>query len=180
MRFSTKVVKGNKKGVEMIPPLHLSTICSQEIPGQVRGFEYSRIENPTRTRVEKEIAFIEDAKHAILFSSGMAAITAVLSTLKAGDHIICSKNIYEGTMRVIENIFTKFLTKFEQNKRQSPFSLQTLPLRPFSSLDVELILKNTFRSGLNDVNNVSKLICQASFGSPEHIFMLLPSTFECG
>jgi len=93
---------------EIVTPIHLSTICSQNVPGEVKGFEYGRFENPTRTVAEKEVADLEKGKHAILFSSGMAAITAILLSLKSGDHIICSRNLYEGTVRVIDKIFVKF------------------------------------------------------------------------
>ena len=92
---------------EIVMPLHLSTICSQRVPGEVKGFEYGRFDNPTRKAAEKEIAGLEKGKHAILFSSGMAAITAVLLSLRSGDHIICSKNLYEGTIRAIDKIFVK-------------------------------------------------------------------------
>ena len=115
MRFATKVIHSggsdSEGKMEVIPPLHLSTICSQKTPGVVEGFEYGRIENPTRLNVEKELAMLESGKHGILFSSGMAAITAIFSTLKAGDHIICSENVYEGTRRLIEEVFLKFNMK---------------------------------------------------------------------
>ncbi len=92
----------------LIPPVCFSTIFAMERPSSEEGFQYGRINNPTRTLLETSICRLHAARHAAVFSSGCAAITAVLSTLKQGDHIVAHDVMYEGTRRIITEIFTKF------------------------------------------------------------------------
>lgn len=92
----------------VIPPLCLSTIFAMEEPSSHDGFQYGRVGNPTRSILEETLANLHSAKHACVFSSGSAAIMAVLSTLRCGDHIVCHDMIYEGTVRLLTNLFNKF------------------------------------------------------------------------
>jgi len=92
----------------LISPIILSTTMAQKIPEQGG---YSRVDNPTRLALEKELAKLEKAKFALAFSSGSAAITNILATLKAGDEVICHQEIYEGTLRLLTKVFSKFDVK---------------------------------------------------------------------
>lgn len=77
--------------------------------GKLNGYLYSRYENPTVVAVEQKLAAVDGAEAALLFSSGMAAIsTALLTLLKPGDEILCSAAIYGGTFHIIENLMAKF------------------------------------------------------------------------
>jgi len=96
----------------IIPPIYLSTIFAQESPGKHLGFEYSRIGNPTREVLERDLAKLEKGKFALAFSSGTAAAATVLASLSAGDHILCSQNVYEGTFRLLQKVFKKFDVSF--------------------------------------------------------------------
>ena len=154
---------------EVIPPLHLSTICSQKVPGEVQGFEYGRVENPTRTRVEKELAALERGKHATLFSSGMAAITAIFSTLKAGDHIICSENVYEGTRRLLEEIFTKFGVEVTFVRDESEIETSMKPITKlvwFESVSNPLLEIADIKRLKKICSDRCKLIIDSTFTSP--------------
>lgn len=102
---------GNSFGA-IIPPIHLSAIFAQKSPGKHLGFEYSRIGNPTREELEKELAKLEKGKFALAFSSGTAAAATVLASLSAGDHILCSQDVYEGTFRLLQKVFKKFNVSF--------------------------------------------------------------------
>ncbi len=77
--------------------------------GKLNGYLYSRYENPTVVAVEQKVAAVDGAEAALLFSSGMAAIsTTLLTLLKPGDEILCSAAIYGGTFHIIEDLMTKF------------------------------------------------------------------------
>ena len=71
------------------------------------GFEYSRTANPTRSALEKNIASIENGKHCICYSSGMGAADAIIKLLNPGDTIIANQDIYGGTYRMFEQVFSK-------------------------------------------------------------------------
>lgn len=76
--------------------------------GKLNGYLYSRYENPTVVAVEQKLAAIDGAEMALLFSSGMAAIsTAMLTLLRSGDEIVCSAAIYGGTFHIIEDLLAK-------------------------------------------------------------------------
>jgi len=79
-----------------------------DIPSSDKGFQYGRVGNPTRSILEKSLAALHEAKHACVFSSGSAAITTILATLKEGDHIVCHHAVYEGTIRLMTKLFSKF------------------------------------------------------------------------
>ena len=83
-------------------PIYTSAIYRYERLGKNRGFDYSRGENPTRRAVEKALADLEGGSRAIAFSSGMAAISALMTLFRAGDHILCSDDLYGGTYRLFE------------------------------------------------------------------------------
>uniref|UniRef100_A0A1I7TDZ0 cystathionine gamma-lyase n=1 Tax=Caenorhabditis tropicalis TaxID=1561998 RepID=A0A1I7TDZ0_9PELO len=86
---------------QVVPPISMSTTYKQDIPGKPKGHDYSRGGNPTRDVLQKNLAALENAAHCHLFSSGLAATSAVINFLKTGDHIICSDDVYGGTQRYI-------------------------------------------------------------------------------
>ncbi len=89
-------------------PIYQTSTFRQDGLGINRGYEYSRTGNPTREALEKLIAELEGGTAGFAFGSGMAAITAVLSMLKAGDRVLISRNVYGGTFRVLDKIFNGF------------------------------------------------------------------------
>ena len=91
----------------VIPPIHLSTIFAMEQPSSHGGFQYGRVGNPTRQILEDTLARLHNGRHAAVFSSGSAAATTILATLAQGDHVACHRVIYEGTMRLLLNVFRK-------------------------------------------------------------------------
>ncbi len=92
----------------VIPPIHLSSTYAQDAPGKHRGFEYSRTNNPTRQAWEQNIAALEEGSYAIAFASGMAAIDAVVRLLRPGDHIVASADLYGGTVRLFDRVWSTF------------------------------------------------------------------------
>jgi cystathionine beta-lyase/cystathionine gamma-synthase len=92
----------------VMTPIVLSSTFAQDGPGGHKGYDYSRAGNPTRTALEGCLAALEGAKHAIAFGSGCAATTAVLLTLKSGDHVLCGDDVYGGTFRIFDKVLKQF------------------------------------------------------------------------
>lgn len=86
----------------VITPLYLTSTYAQHELGKSTGYEYGRTHNLTRQALEKNIATLEKGKYGIAFASGLAATHALISLVKAGDHIIVSSNVYGGTYRLYE------------------------------------------------------------------------------
>ena len=94
-------------------PIYQTSTYKQRYFGENSGYEYSRTGNPTRESLEKLIADIEYGKRGFAFASGLAAITAVLSLFKSGDKLLITNNLYGGTFRVIDKIFSNFGIGYE-------------------------------------------------------------------
>jgi len=96
----------------IITPIYQTATYVQDELGKHKGFEYGRTQNPTRMVVERNIAAIEGGKAAFAFASGMAAIGAVATMLKSGDHVVVSDNTYGGTFRLFDNVLTRYQLAF--------------------------------------------------------------------
>jgi cystathionine beta-lyase/cystathionine gamma-synthase len=99
-------------GAVMTPIFQTSTYA-QSAPNEHKGYDYSRGGNPTRTALEASLAALENAKHAISFSSGLAAVQAVCQLLNPGDHVIVCEDVYGGTGRMFRKMFSKYNINFE-------------------------------------------------------------------
>ncbi len=96
----------------IITPIYQTSTYVQEELGRHKGFEYGRTQNPTRLAVERNIAAIESGKAAFAFASGMAAIGAIATMLKSGDHVIVSDNTYGGTFRLFDKVLRRYDLSF--------------------------------------------------------------------
>jgi len=92
----------------VMTPIVLASTFAQDGPGVHKGYDYSRAGNPTRTALEGCLAALEGASHGIAFGSGCAATTAVLLTLKSGDHVLCGDDVYGGTFRIFDKVLKHF------------------------------------------------------------------------
>jgi len=112
MGFSTDAIHaGQKADLEtgaVITPVYLTSTYHQPELGVHKGFEYGRTHNLTRAALEANIASLEKGKYGIAFASGLAAIHALMSLVKSGDHIIVTDNVYGGTYRLFELVMTDF------------------------------------------------------------------------
>jgi cystathionine gamma-lyase len=88
-----------------IVPIYATSTYTQAAPGQHKGYEYSRSGNPTRTALETCLAALEEGERGLAFASGLAATTAVLSTLRPGDEVAAAADLYGGTFRLLERVF---------------------------------------------------------------------------
>lgn len=116
MKFATKAIHAGiepdpSTGAIMTPIFQTSTYV-QASPGDHKGFEYSRTQNPTRDVLQKNLAALENGKHGLCFSSGLAAIDAVIKTLSPGDEVIAANDLYGGSYRIFTKIFVKYGLKF--------------------------------------------------------------------
>ena len=110
--LETALIHGGIYGDELTGavnvPIYQTSTYEQQGLGKYKGYEYSRTGNPTRAALEALIAELEGGKAGFAFSSGMAAITAVLNLFETGDKVIISKNVYGGTFRVLDKVFNHF------------------------------------------------------------------------
>ncbi len=116
MKFNTKVIHGGqikeKAYGAVMPPIYQTSTYAQASPGEHKGYEYSRTQNPTRHALERSIASLENAKYGLGFSSGLSAIDAIMKLFKSGDEIISTNDLYGGSYRLFNKIYKKFGLKF--------------------------------------------------------------------
>ena len=117
MGFSTKAIHAaiepDPTYGSIMTPIHLTSTYVQEELGKNKGYEYARVSNPTRTVLERQIAALEGGKEGLAFASGMAAVSTIFALLKAGDHVVVSRNVYGGTYRLAKLILNNFSLEFD-------------------------------------------------------------------
>src|SRR5215471_8201714 len=96
----------------IITPIYQTSTYVQEALGKHKGFEYARTQNPTRLALERNLAAMESGNIGFAFASGMAAIGAIATLLKAGDHVVVSDNTYGGTFRLFDKVLTRYQLAF--------------------------------------------------------------------
>src|SRR5207245_7094186 len=96
----------------IITPIYQTSTYVQDALGQHKGYEYARTQNPTREALERNIAAIEGGVQGFAFASGMAAIGAITTLLKAGDHVVVSDNTYGGTFRLFDKVLKRYQLSF--------------------------------------------------------------------
>ncbi|MGA7753039.1 MAG: PLP-dependent aspartate aminotransferase family protein [Candidatus Sulfotelmatobacter sp.] len=110
--FATRAIHAGQEpdpltGAVTVPIYPTSTYVQQGI-GEHKGYEYSRVSNPTRARLEENLASLEGGVAARVFASGMAAINAIVTMLKSGDHVVCGDDLYGGTPRLFNSVMVNF------------------------------------------------------------------------
>ena len=173
--FATRAIHAGQEpdpltGSVTVPIYPTSTYVQQGI-GENKGYEYSRVSNPTRARLEENLAALEGGVAARVFASGMAAINAIVTMLMAGDHVVCGNDLYGGTPRLFNQVMTGFGMEFsyvdssdaenveraiQKNTRMVYVETPTNPLMRLSDLaaisaicrrkKVWLVVDNTFMS----------------------------------
>src|SRR5438046_341841 len=115
-RFSTVCLHAGQDpdpatGAIVTPIYQTSTYVQQEL-GRHKGYEYGRTQNPTRMALERNLAAIEGGPAGFAFASGMAAIGAIATMLRSGDHVVVSDNTYGGTFRLFDKVLTRYQLSF--------------------------------------------------------------------
>ena len=152
-------------------PIYATSTYLQEELGKNKGYEYARVSNPTRTRLEANLASLEGGIASRVFSSGMAAINALCTMFKSGDHVVCGHNLYGGVPRLFNQILVNYGLEFtytdtsevtavekaiRKNTRMVYVETPTNPLMALSDIraisqvthrkKVDLVVDNTFMS----------------------------------
>src|ERR1700720_3254069 len=114
--FATRPIHAGQEpdpetGAVTVPIYPTSTYVQQEL-GKNKGYEYARVSNPTRTRLERNLAALEGGISSRVFASGMAAINAICTLYKSGDHLVCGHNLYGGVPRLFNQVLTGYGIEF--------------------------------------------------------------------
>lgn len=173
MKFATRVIHA---GMEpdpstgaIMPPIYQTSTFVQSSPGNHKGYEYARSQNPTRKALETALASIENARYALSFSSGVAASDAVIRLLVPGDEVIAANDMYGGTFRLFSKIFEKAGIHFHYVNMQN-----TENIRPFIHEKTKLIWTET---PTNPLMNIVDLAAMASIAQEKNLLLCVDNTF---
>ena len=173
--FATRAIHSGQEpdpetGAVAVPIYPTSTYVQQEL-GKNKGYEYARVSNPTRTRLEENLTALEGGVAARVFASGMAAINAICTMYRSGDHVVCGNDLYGGVPRLFNQVLANFGMEFSyvdtsdarnverairKNTRMVYIETPTNPLMSLSDIEAisqicrrkkaELVVDNTFMS----------------------------------
>jgi cystathionine gamma-lyase len=104
----------------VMTPVFLTSTYAQDGPGAHKGFEYSRTQNPTRFALEANLAALEGGAWGLAFNAGLAASTAVMSLLDAGDHVVAGDDLYGGSFRLFDKVFRRLGLTFTYVDARDP------------------------------------------------------------
>jgi cystathionine beta-lyase/cystathionine gamma-synthase len=155
-------------------PIYASSTYAQEEIGKNRGYEYSRVSNPTRTALEENLASLEGGTSAHVFSSGMAAIAALVAMLKTGDHVICGSNVYGGTPRLFDRIIANYGIVFTYVDTTDPEQVRRA-IQPNTRL-VHIETPTNPMMQITDMRAVAD-ICHERRGAGQSIDLSVDNTF---
>ncbi|HEY1265216.1 MAG TPA: PLP-dependent aspartate aminotransferase family protein [Terriglobales bacterium] len=171
--FSTRAIHSGQEpdaatGSVTVPIYPTSTYVQEEL-GKHKGYEYSRVSNPTRDRLETNLAALEGGVASRVFASGMAAINAILSRFKAGDHVICGHDLYGGVPRLFNQVLANFGLEFSYVDTSQPDNVEAV-VRPNTRLVYIETPTNPLMT-LSDIRAVSR-ICRR-----HHLELVVDNTF---
>jgi cystathionine beta-lyase/cystathionine gamma-synthase len=175
-RFSTICIHAGQTpdpgtGAIITPIFQTSTYVQEEL-GRHKGYEYARTQNPTRAALEANLAAIEGGKAAYAFASGMAAIDAITTMLKAGDHVVVTDNTYGGTFRLFDKVLTRYQLEFSYVDTSQP-DLVERAMRPntkmiFVETPTNPVLRLTDIAKTAEIarRHAARLVVDNTFASP--------------
>jgi cystathionine gamma-lyase len=174
MKFATKAIHAGQHpeevtGAVSTPIFQTSTYSNGKL-GESKGFDYGRTTNPTRFALERNLAALENGKFGYCFSSGMAAIHALITTFKPGDHVICSDNVYGGVFRLFDQIIKDYNIEFSYINT-SDLNLIKNAIRENTKL-IHIETPTNPMLGITDIEAVSRIAKRKSiFVSVDNTFM---------
>jgi cystathionine beta-lyase/cystathionine gamma-synthase len=173
MKLATKFIHA---GVEPDPstgaimtPIYQTSTYVQAAPGNNKGYEYARSQNPTRFALEKAMAEIENGKFGLVFSSGVAATDAVIKLLQPGDEVIAANDMYGGTYRLFTKVFEKFGIVFKYVNMQDVRNIQ-----PLINKNTKLIWAET---PTNPLMNIIDIAAVADLSKQCNALLCVDNTF---
>lgn len=173
MKFNTKVVRA---GIEpdpttgsIVPPIYeTATFVLPEV-GRDKGFDYTRASNPTRQVLEANLAAIEGGEYAVAFASGMAAVDSVMKLLSAGDHVVCSDDVYGGVSRHFNKVLSRYGMSFTYVDTSQPETVRQA-IRP----ETRMLWIET---PTNPLLKVTDLAAMSGIAKENDLFFGVDSTF---
>jgi cystathionine gamma-lyase len=173
-RFGTRAIHAGQKpdpstGAIMPPIYQTSTYVQPKLGEPLNGYEYARVQNPTREALEGNVAALESGAHGIAFASGMAAIEAIIKRLSAGDHVIYEENVYGGTHRMFVMVMKRLGIDFTAVDTRDPDNVKRA-LKP----NTRLIHVET---PTNPMMRLSDLPALAEVANAAGVHMLVDNTF---
>lgn len=173
MKLATKIIHAGavpdpSTGAIMTPIYQTSTFV-QTAPGEHKGFEYARSQNPTRFALEAALAGIENGKFALAFSSGVAATDAVIKLLAPGDEVICANDMYGGTYRLFTKIYEKFGIRFHYVNMAT-----TTAISAHINEKTKLIWMETPTNPLMNITDISAV---AAIAKANNVLLCVDNTF---
>src|SRR5450432_4393128 len=173
MKLATKLIHA---GIEPDPttgaimtPIYQTSTYVQAAPGQNKGYEYARSQNPTRKVLEDAVAIIENGKYGLCFSSGVAATDAVIKLLQPGDEVIAGNDLYGGTYRLFTKVFEKFGIKFHFIDM-----LDAATIKKYINVNTKLIWIET---PTNPLMNIIDIEAVSSIAKQHNILTCVDNTF---
>ena len=136
-------------------PIYLTSTYQQEEIGRNKGYEYARLTNPTRDALEESLCSLEGGTSAHAFASGMAAITAMCTMMKTGDHVVCSDNVYGGTARMFDKVMANYGLTFTYVDTSAPEKVAAA-IRPETKL-VHIETPTNPMMGITDIRAVADI-----------------------
>lgn len=155
-------------GAIMTPIFQTSTFVQSQ-PGEHKGYEYARSQNPTRDALQKALAAIENGRFGLSFSSGMAATDAVLRLLNPGDEIIVSSDLYGGTYRVLTKVFSRFGIKAHFVSMANPDNI-----KPFINAQTKMVWVETPTNPLINIVDIEGI---SAIAKAHNLLTVVDNTF---
>ncbi len=173
MKFATKAIHvGNEPDPvtgAVMPPIYMTSTFALDSPGHHKGFDYTRANNPNFTILEKTLASLEEAAYATVFSSGIGALTALISTLSQGDQVVAIDGIYGGTYRLFNHVFHKFGVHFKNILSSSLYEIEkALDCQPKWLL---------FETPTNPLMNVFDIKALSEIAKKHRVLTIVDNTF---
>ena len=173
MKIATKLIHAGVEpdpstGAIMTPIFQTSTYV-QAAPGDHKGYEYARTQNPTRNALQNALAAIENGKHGLCFASGMAATDAVIKLLEPGDEVVAANDMYGGTYRLFTKIFQRYGVKFHFIDMQDANNI-----KQYINKNTKLVWTET---PTNPMMNIVDIAAIADIVKPHDILLCVDNTF---
>jgi len=173
MKFGTKCIHAGiepdpSTGAIMTPIFQTSTYV-QSSPGVHKGYEYARTQNPTRSALEKSIAALENGKYGLAFSSGLAAIDAIIKLLNPGDEVISTSDLYGGTYRIFTKVFEKYGIKFHFQDLSDPIKIE-----PLINTNTKLVWLETPTNPMMNIIDIKKI---SAITKKHNLLLAVDNTF---
>ena len=176
MKLDTKIVRASSKPDKttgaVVPPIYQTATYVLEEIGKDKGYDYTRASNPSRQLLEEHLAAIEGAEYGVSYSSGMSAVDSVFKLLKAGDHVICSDDVYGGVSRHFNKVLVNYGIEFTYVNSSNPIEVEKAVKSNTKILWIETptnpLLKITDLRAMNKIAKENNLLfgVDSTFSTP--------------